>query len=791
MATGHAAAMARYDFTMASSVLLAACISHSIPAASWAASATPKTGEPTVWLVDINGRPDIEVFARTNGKLVYLPQALLQEAGIVTQAPFPALLPFDDGMYFLPDQIEGAKVNADFDQQKYHLHVPPERLKAQTIDLSPAKILPLSPEPPWSAYFDYSYSETRARGNLARQGSLSSHLRLFGWSLYDDHVFQNSGSGFLKQRIQTAAFHDWPAQALRLSLGDNTIDTAELGRATPFFGLRLQRNYNLQPGFISDQTATLSGVAATPSTADIYMDGVLTATTNLGAGPFNLQNLRDYGGLRNIQVVVRDASGAQKTYSLPFYFTNNLLRKGIDDFDIGTGQQRQGYGSGSYGGLAASGQYRYGLSDDMTVGLRGNSVPGDQRLSPLLTARLGTVAVATLIAATRWHDGQRYSAQELNLSAQQRGTTLRAQWRATSNGFDDAPPASPGVQLLPDIRAHDALSLGWDQNLGALGYFSTVATRRWRFDGKMEADASISWSHKLPGRGTLQVGALTTFGDTTRQRSLFISASFALGERSYINGGLRKNQDSPPQYYLQAAQNIASDGGFGYRLYGSEQAGNKDQEAEFNWQAKWLELSGSARSANTGSTSYEAQRLQVSGALATVGGEIRAAPFIREAFAVASVGYPDVRVYRSGQMIGRTDAGGSILIPQLAPYADTTIAIEADDLPLDVDLLAPQLEAVPADGAGLLLKFALPKIAAMSGNLRRTDGPVKNRSIEITGPDGKTSMSRTGSDGFFELDGIRAGSYRLRVAGSCHATVAVPPDAPAIFQTGDVHCEDE
>lgn len=278
--------MARYDLTIAGCVLLAACIA--LPAASWSAPATPQTSEPTVWLVDVNGRPGVEVFARTDGKVVYLPQALLQEAGIVTQAPFPALLHFDDGWYFLPDQIEGAKVNADFDQQNYHLHVPPERLKAQTIDLSPSKILPLSPEPPWSAYLDYSYSETRAGGNLARQGSLSSHLRLFGWSLYDDHVFQDSDSGFLKQRIQTAAFHDWPAQALRLSVGDNTIDTAELGRATPFFGLRLQRNYNLQPGFISDQTASLSGITATPSTAEIYMDGVLTGTTNLGAGPFNL-----------------------------------------------------------------------------------------------------------------------------------------------------------------------------------------------------------------------------------------------------------------------------------------------------------------------------------------------------------------------------------------------------------------------------------------------------------------------------------------------------------------------
>lgn len=786
----------RHGYTISGSVLLTACMVQPLATAADAslAGATPRTSAPTVWQVDINGRPGIEVFARTDGKSVYLPQSVLREAGIITQAPFPPLQRFDDGMYFQPEQIDGASIVADFDAQSYHLHLPPARLMAQTIDLAPSSVLPLSPEPPWSAYLDYGYSETRAGGNRTRQGSLSSHLRLPGWSFYDDRIFQDGASGFISQRVQSAAFHDWPAQALRLSLGDAVIDTAELGRAMPFFGLRLQRNYSLQPGFISTPTAALSGLAATPSSADIYMDGALLGSTAIGAGPFTLQNLRDYGGLRNIQVVVRDASGAQQSYAMPYYFTNNLLRQGLDEFDLGIGRQRQGYGAGTYGGMAAGGQYRYGLGEDFTLGMRASSVPGDQRLAPLLTARLGSLAVATLIAASRWHGRQRDSATELNLSTQQRGTTLRAQWRHASDGFDDAPQAATATRLLPDIRARDMLSLGWDQGLGALGYFSTVATRRWRFGGKTDSSASLSWSHKLPAGGTLQIGALASFGDVAPQRTLFVAASFALGERSYVNGGYRQSQGGAAQYHMQTAQNIASDGGFGYRLYGSEQAGNKDQEAELSWQGKWLQLSGTARSANTGPVIHQAQRVQLSGALATIGGELYAAPFIREAFAVAAVGYPDVRVYRSGQMIGRTDGGGSILIPQLAPYAATRIAVEADDLPLDVDLLAPELEVVPADGAGLQLRFALPRIAALSGSLRHAGAPLKNRRIEVTGPDGKSSMARSGSDGFFELDGVVAGIYRLRVhdrQGGCSAAVSVPAAAPAIFRAGEVHCADE
>jgi len=780
------------------------------PAQTNALIGVPQAGEPSIWLVDFNGRKSKEIFARTDGKVVYLPESVLAESGVKRFAPFPVMTHFKDGLYFLPDEIPNAQVKVDFDEQELHIVLPPDRLEVQTIDLSPVKMAPITPEAPWSAFLDYSYSESHSGNNESRQASLSPHLRFGGWSIYDDHTFQDSGSGLVDQRVQTVAFHDWPTQALRLSLGDASINTAELGRASAFFGVELQRNYALQPGFMTTQTASLSGTALTPSTADIYMDGILVGSTAIGAGPFNLQNLSNYGGLRDIQVIVRDASGAQQAYSLPFYFTNTLLPKGVDTFDIGAGQQRQSFGSGTYSGTAASGTYSYGLTDNFTVGLRGSSVPNDDRISPLVTARLGSVATATLIAASRWHDGQRNTAEELNLSSELHNTTIRMQWRHTTNGFDDVPQEVIGGAFLPDIRAHDAVSLAWSQGLGALGYVSTVASQRWRFDGKTDSNASVSWSHGLPGRGAIQVGALAAFGETAKQRSLFVTMSFPIGQRTSAIAGYRKTLDSEPQTYVQASQSVASDGGFGYRLYGSEQGGDQDKEAELTWKGKWAQLTGTARTTNVGPTTLNAQRVQINGALATVGGYVYAVPVINNAFAAVSVGYPDIRVYRSGSMIGKTDASGTILVPELPPYSPTKLRVEVDDLPLDVDLVAPELDVVPADGAGLLLNFTLPKVAAVTGNLFRDGASINNRVIELTrlggnesnvpdkqqAQENKTVTSRTGNDGFFELEQMSAGSYRLQVpdpepANTCSAAIIVPTGAPPVFQIGKVQCEGE
>lgn len=79
---------------------------------------------------------------------------------------------------------------------------------------------------------------------------------------------------------------------------------------------------------------------------------------------------------------------------------------------------------------------------------------------------------------------------------------------------------------------------------------------------------------------------------------------------------------------------------------------------------------------------------------------------IGEAFAVVQVpDYPGVRVYADNQLVARTDAGGSALVPRLRPYQKNVIRIEQADLPMDAEIDSLEQDPVPYLRSGVLLQI--------------------------------------------------------------------------------------
>jgi outer membrane usher protein len=70
-------------------------------------------------------------------------------------------------------------------------------------------------------------------------------------------------------------------------------------------------------------------------------------------------------------------------------------------------------------------------------------------------------------------------------------------------------------------------------------------------------------------------------------------------------------------------------------------------------------------------------------------------------------GYPDVRVYAENQEIGRTDAGGSLVVPRLLAYQRNALRIEQADLPFDAEFDALLQDAVPYARNGVVIDFAV------------------------------------------------------------------------------------
>jgi len=752
-----------------------------------------------VWEVDVNhGRP-IEEEGLTDGQRVLLPASVLDELGLLAK---PTLIHIQGNDYFDPQGIEGAKNDIDFNQLAVHIVVPGTLLKGTTIDLSQPVIRTLTPEPSWSGFLDYRYDQTESQGRSYQQALVSPHLRLFGWSMFDDQVLSNTPSGFRNNRFDTVAYRDWPDDALRLQLGDYTPSTGDLGTTFSLAGVSLQRSYALQPGQVINPTASMSGVAQSPSQAQIFMNGVMIGTMNIAPGPFNFQNLQGYGGLSDINVLVTDAAGNQHTYDVPYYFSNQLLKAGFDTFDISFGSPRAGFGTGDYSGKAASIAYLRGITDDWTVGTNDSYIQGDRHVSPLTTFGLGPVGTMTLMSAQRQHDHLRRYAHEINYDGVWYHTEFRFQWRHAQKDFDDPlalisnGEAGIGEPVLPDLRARDRYSMSLSQALGVLGTLSANVGRLYRFDGSVVTIDSLAWSLRLPWRGQLNLSGLYTRGGGTRLRGVFASVYYPFGDRTTVTTGYRNVTNSAPQRYVEATMYPPTDGGWGYRLYDSWQGPVDDKDAQVTWLNRWMEIDVGARHLDDGSFEQQSTELSITGAIAVLGSHVYVTPEIDNAFAVVDAGHPDVGIYRGGTPIGVTRSNGTLLVPQLAPYADTVLSVREDDLPLDVDLLTSKLDVVPADGAGVLVKFDLPTISAVNGALHFSPahggGTIDNYALSVTAPDGHVITTRTGDRGFFELDNVTGGTYRMAVpdaSPACIAVIRIPDQRPAIWQAGQVTCE--
>src|SRR5204862_8121317 len=123
---------------------------------------------------------------------------------------------------------------------------------------------------------------------------------------------------------------------------------------------------------------------------------VRVATRQLDTGPFDLRNLSDFAGLRNIEVVIRDASGVRQRIRVPYYFTTVLLAAGLTDFNVSAGAERVGTFSDTYAQGVFSAFIAHGFTDDFTAGAAVQATSGYRFAGARLAARSTALGVASL-----------------------------------------------------------------------------------------------------------------------------------------------------------------------------------------------------------------------------------------------------------------------------------------------------------------------------------------------------------------------------------------------------------
>ena len=758
--------------------------------------------ETVIVSVSLNNVRKEEVFASREAEGFWVPLDVLTEFGL--ELPSPSTRDIRGKPHVRLDQVTGLESSFDEATLTLTLVADPALFLPQEIDLTRSKLLEITPSTSISGYLNYHYSVEQTTGSSpVHDLSLTASLASAGWLLRSEHDATYNQGDVQHYRIASTLQRDWPAPMLRLILGDVRASAGEFSRTFDLGGISFGRAFDLRPGFVTSPTAQLVGVTPVPATAEIYVNGVRVATRELRPGTFDLRNLSDFAGLRQVEVVVRDASGIRDRLKVPYYFTDTLLAQGLTDFNLSWGAQRPDPFSDTYGSAAFSGYVVHGLTDSLTLGVAGQSAQAYRYAGAQAGWRMPWLGVLT--AAVGWQrDEERASAlaRKVSWSYTRDVTTLRALWRAYDQSFSQQPPApfSGPLQSLTLPPLSREYAVGWDQGITRHVLASLVATdRRYALDSRPERQYSAQLSIGLFGWGTLTVAALQTRRGPLRLNEGSISFSANLDDRRYVQLDARRNPGKQDEYTAQVAQSVPEGQGVGWSLRADADDTTRNGEVSGTWRAARGVLTGEIRETHqlAGGRDIVGKRVGMDGSVACVGARCELGRPVVDSFAVVDLaGIPDVRVFRNNQEIGRTNAKGELFISDLPALTENEIRFDDSEVPISVSLSTNKVTVVPAVGAGLRVSFDLRKLSSAAGTLRAKtpEGPKPIENIELTLRSERTDevKLRTGRDGRFEIGQIETGRYHLAAPlaeGQCGVYIDIPEKRPSVLELGELTCE--
>lgn len=687
-----------------------------------------------------------------------------------------------------------------FDETRLALFVtlPAGRLPKQALSLLPGRPARVLESSDPSAFFNYralSSGDTRGTAQgLALSTELGASARGFLLRSESSHS-RGLGAG-RDVRYATSLTHDDRRTLRRWILGDFTTSSGELGSTLTLGGISFSKAYQIDPYFIRRPMAGFTADIPSPAQADIYLDGVRVRSEALQPGQFELANLNYYGGQREVAVVIRDPFGREQRLVYPYYFSDVNLRQGLHEYSYNLGLQRQNLGTASndYGTTAFSAFHRYGVSDSLTLGVRGEAEAGRFNLGPTVVLRSdrwgllsGSLSTGRGPSGSSWAGVARYAYQARRFNSQ-------AELRRYSPRYEAV------GQLLITDRPESEMSVSASYGRPWVGNFSVDWRRLRQYSGGDRRVVSLGYSrnfmHSLNLLASVSrvAGALSSEAET----NVFLALAYSPG-RDITAHYFHDQRGDKSSDVLQVGNDTPVGEGFGYRFVGER---NNEGFGDGFRLGTSLQYNGphgvytaDLRSDRPpGGPAQDSYQLGIGGGIAYVGGSIAFSRPVSDSFGLVKVGELEgVRVYHSAQEIGRTDARGTVFLPNLGSYVANRVAIDDRDVPVDYTISQKELNISPSLRSGALIRFGVTRIQAITGRLtvriKDKTQPAEYTELVLV-VEGRETAFPTGRDGEIYLENLKPARYpaRLALAGrTCSFELVVPSSPETLIDLGELH----
>jgi outer membrane usher protein len=632
------------------------------------------------------------------------------------------------------------------------------------------------------ALINYNLTATETQGRAGLTGEVEA--RVFGrFGVLDAANLLATDSAHPFRRLDTTWSFADPGSMRRYAVGDLISGGLAWTRPVRMAGAQASSDFTMRPDMVAFPTPTLKGDVAAASTVDVFVNGEKKYSGPVAGGAFDLASVPVLTGANQISLVVTDASGRRSVQSLPFYASPVLLAAGLASFSGELGVLRQGYGGSDdqYGGAVASASARYGVSPAWTVEGHAEAGP-DQAMAGIgssFAVRFGVLTVAAAGSAAGRSRGGYANASFERVSSR---FSLSAGVEGTVGDFRDLATLG-AADAVPRVRTRLQLGLPLDNRSAVnVAYIHTLAAPD---DPAAGGDAvAVSYSRDL-GRGLSLAASAYSNQGASQGKTLFLTLTALLGGRSAgisaITGG------AAPSVLAQAAKPAAGPNDTEWRL--AVQSGSQSQilgEVGRNTAVGDFTLGVDRLNADT------AVQATASGSLVLMDRHLFAAKPIDSSFAVVQAGAPGVAVMSENRLVGRSDASGRLLVPDLRPYQANTIALNAADVPFDMTLEKAVLVVDPLDRVGVMARFDTR--ASAQALLVLVDGRGKPIAVGSRVADGSRSGAVVGYDGEALVTGLKPrNSLAVRTddGRACIARFDYAPVLGRISRIGPVACTAE
>lgn len=727
------------------------------------------------------------------GLIPCLDQKTLLEIGVLPAILQAAQEGETKSCFSLGELIPQAETRFDFEKMQLHISIPQVSLQQRPRGwIAPE----LWDEGITAGLLSYNFS---GGDNKSRHGDsrnhylrLNSGFNLGAWRIRDDRSWSEYSSKHARYRswkhgntYMERGITPWRS---RLTLGDATTD-GEVFDAVGFRGVRIMTEDSMYPESQRGYAPVIRGSAFSNARVSVRQNGYEVYRLNVAPGDFAISDLFPMFASGDLEVVITEADGSTRTFTVPYSSVPLLLREGRIKYGVTFGKLRSSseqyeepsfvqstlvwglpHGITAYGGLQYADNYQAG-----TVGTGFN------------LGSWGAISTDLTQANSTLTDGSRHQGQSVRFlygrSLNELGTTFQLTgWRYSTRGFysldETALKGMNGWHYEEDLYEAEGLRPAIDyynlydnkrqrlqanlsQRIGSLGslYFTGNRQSYWNRSGVSES-LQVGFNGSLRSLNySLSLSQSKTAGLTAVDRSFFMGLSMPLGANS-----------GRPVY---STLNFSRDG----RGTMTQQAGLSSsllEQRNLNWSVMQgysrqagasgnasLGFQGAYGNANLGYSHSDSYR-QISyglagGALLHQDGLTLSQPLGDTNILVAAPGAGGVPLENGSGM--RTDWRGYTIRPHAIGYRENRVALDANSLNDTTEIEEAVSRVIPTRGAVVKADFIARSGLRVLMTLKHKGKTLPFGTVVSTG----NSSSIVGDEGQVFLTGLeKQGVLRAR-----------------------------